>query len=450
MQAMRRWIRLGAKPSGFAVVYAAALAVAAATACIPQLSDLRSDAGPSQSGHVSVIDTDLPHPLDSGVATFIAGGTSDGASSLGAATWAMTDSASTADAGLGLTSSVEVGVTSSGGGPTASSSRGSTLEVDASACLPGTRRLCLDCSSRASVDAGAVDAGACLPCESGGYCAGGSADFVACEPGTWDDDGSAETACSPMTECMPGQYVSAEGDALTDRGCKTCGANSFTAEANAAQCQPWSTCLAPNSYEAAAPDAAHDRRCEDCALQSVSLEDNARTCIGLVYAMSGGQAVFEAEHYHAVRNSDTDAWSALDLVEVSGDRCLEIGPDDKTDWTDDPFATAPRLDYLVQFDTVGTFHVHVRGDAGANSDGYSDSCYAAIDGATTDWYRFEILGGTWAWVSQTLDVATTGVHVVSIMAREDGFRVDKIVVSTNATLPTGDGPEESSRVPITQ
>lgn len=252
-----------------------------------------------------------------------------------------------------------------------------------------------------------------------------------------------------MTDCLPGQYVSAAGDAVTNRSCAFCPASTFSDVVNSSQCQAWSTCLAPNSHEIAAPDAAHDRQCEECGPLSISLEDNAPVCIGLVYAMSGGQAAFEAEHYHAAKNTDTDVWSTFDLAEVSGDRCLEIGPDDKTDWTVDPFENAPRLDYLVQFDTAGTFYVHVRGDAGANSDGFSDSCYAALDGVTTDWYRFESLGGTWGWVAQPVDVADAGIHVVSVMAREDGFRVDKVVVSTSATLPTGDGPAESSRVPIT-
>lgn len=434
-----RWVGQGTKSSGVVVV----AAMAAMNGCIPQLSDLRSDAGPAQTGHVTVVRTDVPQALDAGRETTSDSLDAEPGRSL--ATWAMTDSAGTADVGSGSASGLGTRdvVASDAGQAEGSWPPASTSREPEQTCPPGTRP-CVDCSPVTG-----SEADACLPCESGGYCAGGNADFVACEPGTWDDDRLPATPCSLMTDCVPGQYVSSSGDAFTNRSCNTCSAGTFAALVNSPQCQPWRTCAAPTSFELAAPDVTHDRQCDDCPAQSFSLEDNAATCIGPVYEMSGGQVVFEAEHYHAVVNGDTDAWSVLELAEVSGGQCLEIGPDDKSDWTVDPFETAPRLDYFVQFDSVGTFYIHVRGDAGASSEGYSDSCYAAIDGTTTDWYRFEIQGGTWGWISQSLDVATTGLHLVSIMAREDGFRVDKVVVSTDATLPVADGPEESPRGPMT-
>jgi hypothetical protein len=159
--------------------------------------------------------------------------------------------------------------------------------------------------------------------------------------------------------------------------------------------------------------------------------------------MVEGQVVFEAEHPHMVTGTETDVWTDVDVPEISGGKCLEVGPDDKSDWTTEPFVRAPRLDYLVQFVAAGTYHVHVRGDAGANSEGFSDSCYAAVDGAVTDWFRFSVVGGTWAWVSKSVVLETSGVHVVSLLAREDGFRVDKLVVSTSEVPPTGNGPDES-------
>lgn len=46
----------------------------------------------------------------------------------------------------------------------------------------------------------------------------------------------------------------------------------------------------------------------------------------------------------------------------------------------------------------------------------------------------------------TVNVATTGVHVVDVWMREDGFIIDKLVITTDPSFaPTGLGPAESAR-----
>lgn len=48
--------------------------------------------------------------------------------------------------------------------------------------------------------------------------------------------------------------------------------------------------------------------------------------------------------------------------------------------------------------------------------------------------------------SASFSVATTGEHTVNVWRREDGFVVDKIVITTSASYtPTGTGPAESPR-----
>lgn len=423
---MRRWV-YAVRGARVAVLTTSAATLAS---CIAQLSDLRpdDDAGAVQQGQA-------PRPSPAGRETSSvdtrrgdAGGSSHATNSVHESvttTLAMSVEDAGADVAVAASSARDASTETA---PMPSGAVSSELEQG---CLAGTTRT-------------SADAGSCLPCEAGGYCPGGDAPFTACESGAWDDDANAETACSPKVECLPGWYVVSEGDALVNRACDECATGQYSSTLNAARCEQWTQCLGPDSYELVAPSSSSDRGCERCAPLTVSLEHNASACVPLAYQMTAGQVVFEAEHPHVVTNTDSDAWSTLGLAEVSGGECMEIGPDDTSDWTTDPFFNAPRLDYLAQFEAAGTYYVHIRGDAGVSSEGFSDSCYASIDGAVTDWYRFEVVGGTWGWATKPIDVASEGVHLVSILAREDGFRVDKIVVSSSETAPTGNGPDESA------
>jgi hypothetical protein len=62
-----------------------------------------------------------------------------------------------------------------------------------------------------------------------------------------------------------------------------------------------------------------------------------------------------------------------------------------------------------------------------------------------DFYDYPDTNGVWNWVTHTVDVATTGVHTLTIWGREDGFMCDKIVINTSSTAPSGTGPAESSK-----
>jgi hypothetical protein len=45
-----------------------------------------------------------------------------------------------------------------------------------------------------------------------------------------------------------------------------------------------------------------------------------------------------------------------------------------------------------------------------------------------------------------INVATAGLHTVNVWMREDGFVLDKIVLSTSSNYaPSGNGPAESPR-----
>jgi hypothetical protein len=335
--------------------------------------------------------------------------------------------------------------------------------------------------------AGGGEGPECEPCFAGAFCAGGDAAAVVCTSGTWDNDGNAATpcvektsclagkyvvdagsttadrscgdceggysetsnaaACNDWTVCQRGQYVVTPGTALVDRACSDCDDGTFTDEDNATACAVWSTCRAPGAYETAAPSAEGDRGCGECKVPELALEDNASACVVVAFQMVSGQVAMEAEHFHATSSeaSEDHLWQELELTGTSGGRCLELTPDVDATWLNSPATTAPKLEYSVNFTQTGTFYIHVRGDTGAKTIGTSDSCFAGVDGAATSAFMFSNVSGAWGWLTQPTSVTTTGVHVVQIFGREDGFRVDKIVVSTSNVPPTGDGPTESAQ-----
>jgi lysophospholipase L1-like esterase len=110
--------------------------------------------------------------------------------------------------------------------------------------------------------------------------------------------------------------------------------------------------------------------------------------------------------------------------------------------------------YNVAFTSTGTYYVWVRGAALSTED---DSIHAGIDGVAPT--TADDIGGfssAWTWRRTTLDgtpatiiVSSPGVHTFHLWMREDGMRVDKILLrkDSSATAPTGRGPSESSSGP---
>lgn len=345
-------------------------------------------------------------------------------------------------------------------------------------CAAGTVRLHTDASSDVE----------CRVCPPGVYCAGGENHEVECDEDSWDNDENPATPCIAKTVCVGGQYVTGEGSTTRDRECVACAEGSYSTSnnaeecltwancaagtritvpgtavnnrecaacesgtysdgANAGVCRAWTNCPAPSNYEAQAPSHAIDRVCGTCEAPTVTTSDNATKCALVAFEMVEGQVVMEAENYHdQAPASGSDSWYKGYASNISGGAYIEVGPmDGGNSWTQNVETTAPRVDYRVNFTQTGRFYIHVRGDAGDGPEHTSESVYAGLNGVATPQYPFALQGGVWSWLSQSVDVNSTGVHTVHLYGREDGFRADKIVVSTSATSPSGDGPAERTQ-----
>jgi flagellin-like protein len=135
-----------------------------------------------------------------------------------------------------------------------------------------------------------------------------------------------------------------------------------------------------------------------------------------------------------------DSWVARTDSGASGGSYLYAEPNDGTNTGLD--AVGPRLDYRIDFDRPGTYHVWVRLDKGSNQD---DSVHVGLDGvlasgaahSTSDNYGLTFTGGPggWRWTDRaggervTVEVPDAGTHTLNVWMREDGTSLDGVVVT---------------------
>ncbi len=162
------------------------------------------------------------------------------------------------------------------------------------------------------------------------------------------------------------------------------------------------------------------------------------------FQMSADQVVMEAESFDVkTANGSPDNWTLTADGSASGSNRMDLLANDGTVWTANVTTTAPRIDYRVNFTSTGTFYLWLRG-SGIN--GNDDSTWAGADNAVIATNYAPNATGVLTWQSQTVTVNSTGLHTVSVWGREDGFRLDKVVVNKSATAPSGNGPAQSPRL----
>ena len=110
-----------------------------------------------------------------------------------------------------------------------------------------------------------------------------------------------------------------------------------------------------------------------------------------------------------------------------------------------PGPQSPRLDYHVLFEEAGPHYGWVRGNADS---GDEDSVHVGLNGqapaATQHIYPFEPLG-LWVWTNENrdgetavIDVPEPGLHAINVWMREDGFLLDRIVLTPDSDFaPAG-------------
>jgi hypothetical protein len=188
----------------------------------------------------------------------------------------------------------------------------------------------------------------------------------------------------------------------------------------------------------------------------------AVTAPGLTFQQDNtGLTSIEAEHYFAASVApDGHVWVPVSgRAGNSGSGYMAVLPDSGTNYGSADFnliTNGARLDFKVNFTAAGTNYLWLRG-ADPFGAGAGDSVHAGIDGSLsvvqiTGTPTFNIATG-WNWVGNIqgdtraiIAVPSAGVHTVSLWMREDGFQVDKLVLTTDSAFtPTDTGPAESQQ-----
>jgi len=170
-----------------------------------------------------------------------------------------------------------------------------------------------------------------------------------------------------------------------------------------------------------------------------------------------GIVSMEAENFHNNTAQGAHTWELMTDVEgFTGTGFMQSLPNQGDNTNDNYVTDAPRLDYDVAFLTTGTHYVWLLGNMIGGSDDSAHAGFDAIEtgGGDADRIQTGSVADTWEWSNERreslgpaqIDVTSSGVHIVSVWMREDGWKFDKIVLTTNPDyVPTGDGPAESAR-----
>lgn len=172
---------------------------------------------------------------------------------------------------------------------------------------------------------------------------------------------------------------------------------------------------------------------------------------------SGAQGIvsIEAENYNTKAAGTSDpVWEFVNTpTGYSGTGAMSALPNTGVNNDSGYVVSSPVMNYDIGFVKTGTHYVWILGGGDSGSD---DSVHLGLDGtALSTGYNFNINEevGNWGWNNKlasnalaTFNIPATGVYTFNIWMREDGVRVDKIVITTDsAYTPSGTGPAESPR-----
>lgn len=152
------------------------------------------------------------------------------------------------------------------------------------------------------------------------------------------------------------------------------------------------------------------------------------------------EARIEIDAADALDNS-ADAWTVTEGSDewVSTDDGVSIQPDTKRKWenTSENLEGAPSLNYKIDVETEGAYYVYVNMSA---PDADSDSYHVMVDGEYVYTHSVGDMSGDKVWKSAGKEIElSAGEHTITIVPREDGFVINKIVLTTDKNARFTDG-----------
>lgn len=138
----------------------------------------------------------------------------------------------------------------------------------------------------------------------------------------------------------------------------------------------------------------------------------------------------------------------------SGNGWMESLPDEQPEHGSGPGVPegpeGARLDYNIWINEPGLYYIWVRGKAKGSE---SNGLHVGVDGVLSGGQAISgfFPQNQWTWESlrrnfsrSFIEVTTPGLHTLNVWNRDDGFKLDKIVLAKDIGFtPSGTGPEES-------
>jgi len=180
--------------------------------------------------------------------------------------------------------------------------------------------------------------------------------------------------------------------------------------------------------------------------------------------MVGGIVVFEAEDYTNNIPRTNRVWefqTSPTGFSGAGYMVVTNGTDANSNINVNVATSSPELQYGINIPFAGPYYIWMSAYCTAATE---DSVHLGFDGSVNagNFMTFSTLNA-WAWggSARTNNVGSAGAHTFSLWMREDGTRIDRIVITTNATFsPTignsfhipnnyeGDLPRPTMRFPL--
>jgi len=169
------------------------------------------------------------------------------------------------------------------------------------------------------------------------------------------------------------------------------------------------------------------------------------------FQMTDGQVTIEAEAAQESIARGDDSWAvASDQPGYNGEGFVAAGPDTRDSVLADYAESSPQLRFTVDVPTPGTYTLWLRGSAPG---GGSDSIHYGLDGVgLTSRYGTTGFGdGPWTWVAGQVAVVidAPGAHVVELWMREDGLRLDSLILSSDPDFVPGGAGTPAEAAPDT-
>ncbi|MDX2305256.1 MAG: LamG-like jellyroll fold domain-containing protein, partial [Microscillaceae bacterium] len=195
-------------------------------------------------------------------------------------------------------------------------------------------------------------------------------------------------------------------------------------------------------------------------LNGIQVESLLRLKVGIIETVGdcfievGGEVSIEAENFTRKTDALGLSWTTLISNEASAGLAMKV--DNLSEANTLSATTGPQLEYDINFTTTGTYNIWVRtaaqnGIVTNNSAhlGLNGNCLTCSNGtgvgvntATFDWTNDIDGGGT---QNITLQINTPGKYTFNIWMREDGVRVDKIILTKQNGTPNAFGSNESAK-----